>query len=311
MRDADRNLIELMVKQYGAVSRDQARFVRVNAHSMQRRVNAGLLRWATDRVAVSTSAPDSFEQRAMIGLLHGGDGTAISSVSALAYYDVPGFALEPINLSRVRKGNRASLENIVWHHPRLLPQHHLMVVNGLTITTPARALADAANLGLHPKKLARTFDTAWAARLVNRELLVAMADEWSERGRRGSAFLHEYLESRPTEFVPAASNVARRFVELIASAGMPEPRSEVNTGDASQWLGRVDCRDPEFPLIAEIDSERFHVAPLDQANDVLRDERMARAGFETIRFSEFRVWHRGDEVVAEWRAARRRFRATG
>jgi hypothetical protein len=311
MREADGKLNEILSSQFGAVSREQGRSVKLNAHAMQRRVDSGALRWATDRVAVSTSAPDSFEQRTTVGLLDGGEGTALSSESALAYFGVSGFAAEPIHLSRTRTSNRDSLPNVVWHHPRYLPEHHVMRVNGLVVTTPARALADVANLGLHPKRLERAFDSAWAARLVNRPLLAQMATEWCERGRRGSAFMHEYLDSRPVDFVPAASNVARRFIQLVVDAGMPEPRSEVNVGDAVAWLGRVDCVDPEYPLVAEIDSERFHAAPIDAAGDEQREAGITRGGFTVVRFSEFRVWHRGSEVVDEWRAKRQEMRRAG
>lgn len=312
MWQADEILNEFMSKQFGAVGRTQARIAGVSRGAWTRRVSSGALDAKSDRVAVSPSSTDSFERRLTVGLLDGGPGSAMSSESALAYYGVPGFALEPIHISRVRSGERPSLEGVVWHHSRLLPPQHVLEVNGLRMTTPARALADVVGRkGMHPERARRTIETAWAARLVNRPLLVQMADEWCERGRRGSTFLREYLDSKPTDFVPAASNVARRFIQLIVEAGMPEPRSEVNVGDASAWLGRVDCLDPALPLIAEIQSDRFHTAPLDVAHDAARNGRIERAGFTVVPFTEFQVWHRGRDVVEIWRAERNKMRAAG
>lgn len=309
MREADRKLNELMSKQFGAVGRAQAREAGVERGPWVRRVRSGELEAKTPRVAVSPASTDCFERRATVGLLDAGPSSAISIESALAFYGVPGFALEPIHISRPRRDSRKPVEGVIWHHPRLLPVTHVLEVNGLRVTTPARALADYVGVeGVHPKRAERVIETTWAARLVNRPLLDQMAEEWCERGRPGSAFLREYLASRPVDFVPAASNLARRFVSLIAEAGMPEPRSEVNVGDAAAWLGRVDCLDPELPLIAEIDSDRFHIAPLDVAHDDARNSRIERAGFTVVPFKEFEVWHRGREVVERWRTERQKLR---
>ncbi len=68
-------------------------------------------------------------------------------------------------------------------------------------------------------------------------------------------------------------------------------------------------KDPDLPLIAEIDSDRFHVALLDAESDEARDERLTAAGFKVIRFPERRIWHDGRGVVDEWRDARHQLRA--
>ena len=176
---------------------------------------------------------------------------------------------------------------------------------------PDRALFDLAHLrGIHPHRLERAVNSAWADRLTSRKQLVRMEAEWCEQGRRGSAFMHEYLAGRPVGWEPPASRLEGRFIDLIVDAGMPAPRSQANVGDDESWIGRVDCRDPDFPkLLAEIDSDRFHIAPLDAASDAKRDDRLVAAGFRIVRFNEFDVWHRPNEVVARWREARSRMRS--
>jgi hypothetical protein len=309
MGTLDLRLNELAVGQFGVVSRTQARQVGVDSDAIARRVRAGSWHDATGTVLVSASSPDTFERRATIGLLDAGARAGLSFDTALARYGVAGFELEPIHISRPKLGLDRHNGDVVLHESRYLPEHHLVVVNGLVTTTPARTLADLASVKkMHRDRFARTADSAWAMRLVTRPHLEAMTEEWCRRGRRGSTMLREYLESKPVDWVPPASNLARRFVHLITEAGMPEPRSEVNLGSATAWLGRVDCLDPELPLIAEIDSDRFHVAPLDAASDVERDEAMSAAGFEVERFPEFQVWHQPAVVVKRWRAARQRVR---
>jgi hypothetical protein len=204
-----------------------------------------------------------------------------------------------------RFGVRSLAFEVVVHRPLYLAEHHLTRVNELVLTTPTRACADIANLpDVQAKRAERVTETLWAARLTDRRRLQEMAGEWCERGRKGSAFLHEFLEARPAEWLPPESNLERRFITIITEAGMPRPRSQVNSG-GEDWFGRVDLRDPVLPLIAEIDSERFHVAPLDQASDACRDEKARAAGFEVVRFAEYEVWHKRSVVVERWATARR------
>jgi hypothetical protein len=305
----DERLAQIATTNFGVISRRRAHERDIDNEALLRRVNRGVLVVKTSRVLVVAGSTDSFERRATIMLEDGGPGTALGVDTALAWYGVAGFGLEPIHLLRPRGAKRESNEDVLWHRSRLLPSHHLVRVNGLVVATPARALADwGATPKLHPAKFARIVDNCLGAGLVSRPALDAMAAEWCERGRAGSAALHEYLDSRPKDWVAPASNLASRFISIIKEAGMPEPRSEVNVGDDVKWLGRVDCLDPELPLIAEIDSSRFHIAPLDAQADDKRDDEMTRAGFEVERFSEHQVWYEKSVVIERWRRARNRVR---
>ena len=193
MREADKQLNERMRQQFGAVSRQQGITAGLGPGPWRRRVASGELVMVTDHVAVAPATADTWERRVMVGLLEGGPHSALSIEPALAFYGVPGCSRDPIHISRPRVAYRGKHESIVWHHPRLLPAHHVLQVNGLRVTTPARALADLAGVkDVHPKRVERAIETAWAARLVNRSLLDQMATDWCERGRRGSTFLHEY-----------------------------------------------------------------------------------------------------------------------
>lgn len=309
MTSPDERLSELAATQFGAANRFQATGIGVDKDALRRLVKRGGWTLATPRVVVSAASPDSFERRVTVARLDASCLAGLSHESVAAFYGVAGFERESITMSRVRKSRRISSDAITWHHPRYLPRHHLLMVNGLVVTTPARMIADLANLPyISDQRLERIADNAWGAGLFNRGHLVTMADEWCERGRRGSAFLREYLESRPIDWKPAATNVARRFIQIIKDAGMPEPRSEVNVGDAVRWLGRVDCLDPELPLVAEINSDRWHTAPLDVLADGHRQSGIENGGFEVETFREHEVWHEPMAVVDRWRAARLRVR---
>jgi very-short-patch-repair endonuclease len=256
-------------------------------------------------VLLLTSAPTTFDRDAWVGLYEGGPTAAITTDSALACWGVPGFSQRPIHIGHERNRTTASLEGVVWHESRFWPDDHRMLLNGMPIVTPTRALFDLANANdVNPQRVERAINNAWARRLTSGELLQKMLDEWCKRGRRGSAFLREYLAARPIDWQTPESNLERRFVELIVKAGMPEPKRQRNIGDDASWIGRIDMCDPELPLLGEIDSDLFHTAPLDASADAERDDRLTAAGFRVERFPERQIWYEPGTVVERWRRAR-------
>ena len=292
-------------------TRRSARAVGLSGKSLARAIRNGEWLTPTTALLVLAGAPASFERDAWIGLLDNGDESALSHNTALALANVPGFQLRPIHVTRGRAGGRASVDGLVVHRSRLwLPSHRLVRKDGLRVTTPTRALFDVANHGdIHPMALERAINNAWSRRLTSGELLYRMAEEWCERGRKGSAMLRSYLEARPIAWQPPASNVEARFGAIVAAAGMPAPVRQKNVGSGAEWIGRVDMCDPELPLIAEIDSDLFHAAPLDAASDAIRYERLAEAGFRVESFSEHEVWYEKHAVIDRWRSARNEVRA--
>ncbi len=305
MHEAERRARELAAKTGGALGRERARAVEFSGSLLVRRLRSGEWCAPTPRVLLLTGAPATFERDAWVGLYEAGVGAAITTETALASWRVPGFSLRPIQIAHQRTSHTTELDVVAFHRPRLWPEHHRMLLNDMPIVTPTRALFDLANASeVHPKRVERAINNAWARGLTSGELLQKMADEWLQRGRRGSAFLREYLSTRPIDWQPPESNLEGRFVELIVRAGMPEPKRQRNTGDDVSWIGRIDMRDPELPLIGEIDSDLFHTAPLDVASDAERDERLTAAGFRVERFTEAQIWRDPSGVVERWRRAR-------
>ena len=105
------------------------------------------------------------------------------------------------------------------------------------------------------------------------------------RGRPGIAVIRAILEAREPGYVAVESELEARFVELVRRAGLPEPRRQLQTGDASSWIGRVDFAYPEARLVVEVDGRRHHTAMLDRESDRARDNRLVAAGWRVVRFT--------------------------
>jgi hypothetical protein len=258
----------------------------------------------------------------MTAVLDAGAGAALAGPTAAAWWGIPGNLLEPLHIARLR--DRSTTPNRIGtrHEPTELPAHHVVVLDGIPTQVPPRALFDiagsrrrGAELPWWVERMERMVDNAWSARLVSGATLHNMLDDLAQRGRSGIRVMRQVLATRGRDYVPPASNLEARAIKVLADAGLPAMRRQVDVGDRHGWIGRVDLRDVELPLILEIQSERFHSSLIDAQLDRQRVERLERAGFVVVEVLETDVWHRPHALVATVQQGRHRasrlVRATG
>ncbi|MGH9166310.1 MAG: endonuclease domain-containing protein [Acidimicrobiia bacterium] len=176
------------------------------------------------------------------------------------------------------------------------------MLDGVPIASPALVLFQLAGQ-VHPLRVARACDNAWAMGLVSGRGLHALLDQLAEHGRNGITVMREILAERPPGYVPPASGLERRFARILEEAGEEPMRRQVDVGGEA-WVGRVDFADPSLPLLVEINSERYHSALLDRQADQARYEALRAAGFTVLVFWDTEVWHEPHRVVLEVRRAR-------
>lgn len=307
----DRPLRGLAASQHGLISIRQA--IELGYSRGQRARLADGRRWERigPRVLRLVGAAETDGQVALLGVLDAGDQAALWGSSAAAWWGIPGNQLRPLQVARVRDQTNRPARHASNHEPTLLPPDHVVVLEGVPTVLPARALFDVAGSrrrgAEHPSwvdRMARMVDTAWSMRLVSGRSLHAMLRELAQRGRPGIQVMRQVLEDRGPEYTPPASALESRFEQLLVRAGEPPMRRQVDTGDGDRWLGRVDFRDEVLPLIAEIQSERFHSSLIDRQLDATRIRRLEAAGYVVVELTDVDVWHRPSLVVDRVRAGR-------
>jgi very-short-patch-repair endonuclease len=241
----------------------------------------------------------------MAAVLDASPGARLAATGGLWLWGVPGFDLDPLIVSRPRGITRrtsplARVQETVGYLP-----HHVRVFNGVPVSAPAVALFEACALGLHPLKMARACDNASSMGLFNGPTIHRTFLELAGSGRNGTAVMREILRKRPVDYIPPASNLERRFQEILTQAGLPEMRRQVNVGDETNWIGRVDYVDPELPVIAEVNSDRFHKGLSNEADDAVRYAALGAAGFEVAVIWENEIWYDKRTVLRKVRIARR------
>jgi hypothetical protein len=311
----DSSLRRLAAEQHGVVSVEQMVRSGFSARSRQLLVDGRRWERVGTRVIRLVGAPLSRGMVASIAVLSAGQGAALCGSSAAAWWGIPGNLFEPVHVVRSRDRSDRAPVSARSHEPKVLAPHHVLTLDQVRTVVPARALfevAGARRAGAQQPwwvdRMARMVDTAWAMRLVSGRSLHAMFDDLARRGRSGIGVMRLVLEERGLDYVPPASGLESRVVQILANAGVPELRRQVDSG-GDRWIGRVDFRDPVLPFILEVQSERFHASLIDQQLDGRRLSSLRAGGFVVAEVTDTDVWQRPHVVVAavqEGRAAARR-----
>lgn len=283
----DGALRRLAAQQHGVVSRAQCRRLGLSTDSMRSRIRRGEWVVVSRRVLRHVAAPQTARTMLMAAVLDAGEGTVASHRAAADLWHLPGFRVEELDVSRLHgaEHQRRGLGRL--HHPRTLPAHHTTVVDGIPVTTPARTLFDLAGV-LHPGRTERAVDNALAKSPALLRALHRMLPDLAERGRPGITAMREILVARPFGYVPPASGLEARAIQILEEAGI-RVRRQVDLG-GDDWVGRVDLLVEGTNLVIEIDSARYHLAFLDRERDAHRDAELRAAGYEVVRVAEEEVW---------------------
>jgi very-short-patch-repair endonuclease len=299
----DRDLRALAARQRCVFTTGQA-FELGATHSMlQSRTRSGMLVRLAPRLLALGGVPETDDLLCFAAWLEAGGRSAISHETAAAHWRFVGFRTRPVQLVRLRDGVFPPSSLGTVHTTRELPDTQIVEVDGLAITTPARTLFDLAPR-VHPGRLERLLDRAWANRLVNWRILNRTFRELQRRGRSGIAVMRELLEARPADYRPPESNLEFRLRQLLRDDGQAELDRQVDLGDDRGPAGRVDFVDRQAKVVVEVQSDLYHTSISDRLADRTRCENLESAGWTVLLVEEFDLWHRSAEVQSRIRGAR-------
>jgi very-short-patch-repair endonuclease len=281
--------------QHGLVTRAQALECGLSRSAIQHRRERGRWELVARGVYRISGALESPRQRALVAVLASGPDAVLSHASAAALHGFPGFDIEPLTVSLGRDGRR-SLRGVRQEQSLALPDHHKSVVDGIACTTVARTLFDLCG-DIHARRAERAMDTALARRWVTMPKLWRVLIDLAEHGRAGTVLMRTLLEERREDFVPPESELEARFVELARRYGLPEPERQVDLGDDTGWIGRVDFLFRGARIVVEVDGAEFHDGLVDQQSDAARDRRLTGAGWHVLRFRWDDIVNRPESVA--------------
>lgn len=258
-------------------------------------------------------APTS-EQQAFAGVLDAGPTAFLHDESALAWYGVRNRRLEPVHIARCRgTANRpATLASV--HRLRDVRPGDVLVVRGLPVLSPLRAVWAEAGRHAHQPlewsvpRVGRALDDLHRAGMVRWDELHESITTLARRGRAGTTIMRELGSERQPGSSSTETRLEDRCAVVLDEAGVQPLKPQVVVG-ADRPIGRTDFRDVDLPMVAEVNSLTFHTTPSDRDADRRRYGQLVAAGFAVAVIWEDDLWSNTSDVVRTVESARRAARA--
>ena len=272
-------LFRAMSGAHGVTDARAARELGLSRESERTLLEKGLLASPAAGVLVSTSAPPTWDQRAMAAVL--APGSAVLSHGAAArLHGLDGFArYDPIHVL-CRKGSWPQPPaGVVTHHTRGLTDDDVTEVRSiptLTVAATLTLLAPSAGRVLTAKAL----DSA-LRRGVTLAELAEVAVRWRRPGRPGPAELLRLLDERDGRTLPRSwfQRLAKHVLERTGVRFVDE--HPVRTADGV-LLAELDLAEPHRRIGVECQSWRWHATPDAQHRDARRRGMLRRLGWEIV-----------------------------
>jgi len=201
------------------------------------RVQGGQWELVTSTVLRRTGSPQTPEQRVMAAVLDAGHGALGSIVTAAAVWELPGFGLRELDVTRGGRRTSRTPPLARLHRPVLLLPHHRTVRNGIPVTTLARTIFDLAGSGVNPARIARLVNMTANKSPGTLVALHRTLDELAKKGRPGITVMREVLAARPVGSVLPASGLEMRFEHLLARPASVTPSVARSTSAVTSGVG--------------------------------------------------------------------------
>lgn len=278
--------------QYWVVTRRQLLRIGYTPEAIDYRIEIGRLRPIHEGVFAVLRPDIVREGYFMAAVLACGDTAALTHDSGGELWEIRPRIAGAIHVSVLRgHPRRAGIK--VHRRTSMETTTH----KGIVVTTPACTIVDLAPR-LSDTRLERCVNEAVNRGLTDPERLRGEVGAMPRRfgARKVIALLERDL------FVVTDTILEQKLLRILRKAGLPLPKTQVRLPG-----GRVDFYWPEFKLVVEADSLRFHRTPSQQRTDLVRDQvNFADAEIHTLRFSHWQICNEPDYVARILTAAIRR-----
>jgi very-short-patch-repair endonuclease len=219
----------------------------------------------------------------MAAVLASGDGAVLSHRSATALFGVWGSGTGEIHVTVPRKVRST---HSVRRHFSILPDDERVEVDGIPVTSAARAVLDLAGENGEASAESALREIEYFGIYGEVSLPTLLARHPQHPGARACREALEHLRNDPGGRI--RSDLEERFITFLDAKKIPRPRLNV-------WLSigddryQVDCLWPEARLIAELDDWQSHGTKRGFRKDRKRDRRLGASGYRVVRITEDQI----------------------
>jgi hypothetical protein len=286
--------------QYGLITGAQLTGVGVTRDGIRGRVDSGVLIRVSRGLFRVSSAPVTWEQRALAMLLVNGSEVVLSHFAAarLLGFDIGSPKRIDVTVGLRREG--VALGTARVHRTRSLPSCDIKQTGLFRVTSEARTLADLAAVMDFSRLTAVVDDAIVRGQCSVRDLtaLLVRADMRTRKGTNGlRAIVDAWLGSSTPKSVAEAS-----MLRVLDRAGIPPPicQYEVHLGPGQVVF--LDFAWPDDKVAAEMDGFRWHGSPSAAARDSVRANRLLALGWTIVRTTPKALAESPDSLLKPLRA---------
>lgn len=280
----------------GLATRTQLRVLGMSDRSIDRHVEAGVLRIVHPRVLHHTAAPFTERTRLRAAVLAAGEGAVASHRSAAVLHGFDG--VRRFRPEILVPGTRLPrLDGVTIHRTKHLPPADVTTVHGIPCTAKGRTF-----LGLGSVLPFEIFQELVHVALITKQLqvgeLVACLERVGRRGRDGTAALRAVLLGElPDERLQ--SILERDLLRLLVRAGVLSPVLQFPLVLDDGTLVILDFAWPDLRIAVEADGHRWHATPKQLERDAARSRAIQRLGWAHHRYGWNDVHSRALATIAE------------
>jgi hypothetical protein len=216
-------------------------------------------------------------------MLDVGEPCWASGPTAAALHGFDGFRLAPpfdITIPRGRDVHRRAAK---VHTTKFLPLIDQAHVGDIAVTSAARTVIDLAR-SESIERLTIAYDSGLRDGKYSEELVHRRIVALRSPGRYGIDRLLAAIEGRDAKR-GGHSWLERRFLALLAEAGLPRPLTQQVLTKAGDRLVRVDCRFPGTRVVIELLGYRWHRTREQLNPDTERFNALVADGFQPYQFT--------------------------
>jgi len=224
-----------------------------------------------------------------------GAGARCAGPTAAALHDFDGYLLRPpFHFVTPRPTNRRRIGHQI-HTSTVLPSIDCEEVKGISVTSPTRTIIDLA-VTETPVRLTAALDGALRDHKTTETFLLERISALRGKGRYGIPKLLDVIEgAEPSR--GGHSFPERRFLELVAAAGLPRPLAQTVLSHVGKRQVRVDMYFPGTPIVVEVMGFRWHRTALQLQQDSVRLNRLQIDGYVVLQFTYWDIVDRPGDVV--------------
>jgi len=300
-RDIDHAIATLASAQGGVFVRRQALAEGASAKMIRARVATGQWQVIGDGVYRLRGWPPTWRGQLFAAVLGTAGVAAVSHHAAAVLHGIATFDGEPVAITVRHGGSRVAHLGDV-HQSRRLLRDHVVVVDGLPVTSVARTLIDLAATERRGR-IEIALDRALATKALTINEFLAVVDDLSGGRRRGMRTVRELAVERVGSYVPPSTVAESLLVGALRRGGLPRPVLQFPHPGRGFEGRRVDAAYPNARLLIEVDSRSWHGGWVDMERDRERDVAAAAVGYRTLRFAVKHLAERPEWVADQVRAA--------